>query len=73
MVGWNTTPMAASAARGARATSWPATSMRPLGVVKSRVIRPNSVDLPAPLGPSNAQNAPGSTAKLTPSSARSRP
>jgi len=66
---WNTTPIRASAARGFCDRSCPATEIWPERVVKSRVSKENSVDFPAPLGPSSAANRPGATSKLTVSSA----
>lgn len=70
---WNTTPMRASAARGSRAMSKPATPIVPALVASSRVRRAKSVDLPAPFGPSSAQKRPVLTEKLTSSSARDFP
>ena len=69
---WNTTPMAASAARGAPARSWPQTTMRPSRAENSRVISAISVVLPAPFGPSRAVNRRAGTVKLTWSRALTR-
>jgi len=57
--------MAASAARGALARSWPHTTTRPSAGEKSRVIKAMSVVLPAPFGPRSAVNFPPVTAKVT--------
>src|SRR5215475_3569348 len=52
--GWNTTPSSRSASLGARLMSWPKMPMRPLWIPNRRVMRENSVLLPAPLRPSSA-------------------
>src|SRR6218665_2646648 len=45
---------------------WPFNSTSPLLGTKRPLIRLNSVDLPAPLGPMMATRSPGATAKLAP-------
>src|SRR6218665_1597788 len=45
---------------------WPFSSTSPLLGTKRPLIRLNSVDLPAPLGPMMAPRSPGATAKLAP-------
>src|SRR5262245_32767238 len=68
-----TQPMARRTRSGSRNTSKPATRAEPESgrdnVLRIFIV----VDLPAPLGPSNANIAPASTVKLRPSSARTLP
>ena len=70
---WNTMPSLASAGTGFRVMSLPITSMRPESGTNRPESNWNSVDLPAPLGPSSAMNSPGCAEKLTPSTARTGP
>ena len=62
-------PSRASAGTALRDMSWPMTSMRPESGMNSPDSSWNSVDLPAPFGPSSAMNSPGWAVRLTPSSA----
>jgi len=55
------------------ARSWSPTRTRPAVGTSSPPIRPSRVDFPHPLGPAIATLLPGSTAKVTPSSARTMP
>ena len=66
---WNTTPSWASARLGCLRTSMPKMRMLPVRLLYRRVIRLNSVVLPAPFWPSSTVKLPGGIAKLTPSSA----
>ena len=62
---WNTTPIAASAARGSWRSSWPQTAIPPASGENRWVISAISVVLPAPFGPRSAVNSPCGTVKPT--------
>ena len=66
---WNTTPSWASARLGCLRISVPKMRMLPVRLLYRRVIRLNSVVLPAPFWPSSTVKLPGGIVKLTPSSA----
>ena len=71
LVIWNVREMPRRQRAGAASavTSSPRKSTRPAVGASSPEIRWNSVVLPAPFGPMTARSSPGSTAKLTPSTA----
>src|SRR5262245_50185906 len=66
-------PSAALAASGSRARSWPSISTRPAVGLSSPAIIRMVVVLPAPFGPRKPWISPGSTSRLTPSTAVKRP
>ena len=66
---WNTTPSWASARLRCLRISVPKMRMLPVRLLYRRVIRLNSVVLPAPFWPSSTVKLPGRIVKLTPSSA----
>ena len=71
LVIWNVREMPRRQRAGAASavTSSPRKSTRPAVGASSPEIRWKSVVLPAPFGPMTARSSPGSTAKLTPSTA----
>ena len=68
-----TTPIELRTRSGWRRTSWPATLALPVVGFDSVDRMRTVVDLPAPLGPRSPKIEPGSTVRLTPSSARMSP
>src|SRR5258708_17795244 len=66
-------PREAWAAAGARARSWPLMVIRPLVGLSSRAMMRMVVVLPAPFGPRKPWISPGSTERLTPSTAVKEP
>src|SRR5258708_39871658 len=66
-------PREALAASGARARSWPLMVIRPLVGLSSPAMMRMVVVLPAPFGPRKPWISPGSTERLTPSTAVKEP